>query len=90
MTRKEKVDLLLSKVAEDRKEDFIADFRKAGSKEERKAVLKKYGASLTKEEAEAFCKNTGNSIPDEELDNAAGGCCSSSCNTKCGCDAGCY
>ena len=57
MTRKEKVDLVLSKVAEDRKEDFIADFRKAGSKEERKAVLKKYGASLTKEEAEAFCKN---------------------------------
>ena len=42
MTRKEKVDLVLSKVAEDRKEDFIADFRKAGSKEERKAVLKKH------------------------------------------------
>ena len=87
MTRKEKMDLLLSKVAEDKKEAFIAELRAAETRKARNEVLRKYNVTLTEEEEKAF--NTGNEISDEELDEAAGGCCgacSTSCNTGCSCN----
>ncbi len=84
MTRKEKIDLLLSKVAEDQKEAFVAELRAAKTPEERLKVAKKYNATLSAEEEQA-CKNSGtNEVSDDELDKAAGGCCSK-CSCYCGC-----
>ena len=74
MNRKEKLDLLLSKVEEDKKEAFIAELREAKTKAERVAVVKKYGVTLTEEEAQAMKNSAGNEVSDEELDKAAGGC----------------
>ena len=83
MTRKEKMDLLLSKVQEAQKEAFVEELRETKSKEERGKLLKKYGVSFTEEEAAAL-KEHDNNISDEELDNAAGGCCKMcSCRPEC-------
>ena len=81
MTRKEKMDLLLSKVAEDRKEDFIADLRAAKNPEERLNVVNQYDITLTEDEAKAFQANSGNEVSNEDLDKVAGGVC----NCKCAC-----
>ena len=74
MNRKEAVDLILSKVEEGKKEAFIQEVREAKTKEERMAVIRKYGIALTKEEAEALKGRKGSEVSDEELDKAAGGC----------------
>ena len=88
MNRKEIMDLLLSKIAEDKKEAFIKAFRETKTVEERFAVAKQYGAALTDEEAQAIKTKAGNVVGNEELDGAAGSCCSScsSCNTGCSCN----
>ena len=83
MTKKEKMELLLSKVAENRKADFVAELREAKTKEARQELLRKYNISLSEEEKEAMKTDT-NEVSDEELDVAAGGCCSS-CNCSCAC-----
>ena len=80
MTRKEKIDLLLSKVEADKKEAFIADLREAKTMEERLEVIKKYGITLTGEEEEALKNKEGNELSDEELDEVAGGCNPGSCS----------
>ncbi len=82
MTRKEIMDLLLSKVPEEKKDAFVAEIRGAGTKEERNEVLKKYGAVLTAEEAAAVQKDA-NELQDEELDLTSGGC---TCACGCGFD----
>lgn len=84
MNRKERMDLLLSKVEESKKEALIAALREAGTKEERIAAARKFGVELTAEETQALKAGAGSEISDEELDKAAGGCCS-----KCGCYCGC-
>ena len=84
MTRKEKMDLLLSKVAEDKKEAFIAELREAKTPEERLKVAKKYNATLTEDELKAVKAESSNKITDAELDNAAGGCSCASCYCACG------
>ena len=74
MTRKEKIDLVLSKIAGDRKESFISEMREAKNKKERLEIIRKYGAVFSEEEKAAL-KDTGNvEISDEELDHASGGC----------------
>lgn len=86
MNRKEIMDLLLSKVAEDKKEAFIKEFREAKTAEKRLAVAKKYGAALTEEETKTIKAEIGNAIGDNELDGAAGGCCNcKGCTCKCNC-----
>ena len=85
MTRKEKVDLLLSKIPEDQKEAFVAELREAKDRQERAGVLEKYNAVLTKEEVEAFKADGVNEIPDADLDQAAGGCCQQGCKCSYGC-----
>ena len=85
MTRKEINDLWLSKIADDQKEAFIEEIRKTNTKEERLAVIKKFGISLTQEEKDALKSGDGNEISDEELDTASGGCCASACHvSSCG------
>ena len=84
MNRKEALDLILSKVDEDKKEAFIQEIRSAKSKEERMAVIRKYGVVLTKEIAAALKASKGNTVSDEELDSAAGGC-SCQCHHSCNC-----
>ena len=74
MNRKERMDLLLSKVAEDKKEAFVAELRAAKTPEERLKVAKKYNATLTEDELKAVKAESTNKIADAELDNAAGGC----------------
>ena len=83
MTKKEKMELLLAKVAEEQKAAFVAELREAKSKDEWLEVVKKYGIRLSEEEKEAI-KAQSNEVPDEELDAAAGGCCSS-CSSSCSC-----
>ena len=85
MNRKEVMDLLLSKVEEDKKESFVQELREAKTKEERFEVAKKYNATLTKEEEEKIKASKGNAVSDEELDDAAGGCVCSCSSCYCGC-----
>ena len=74
MTRKEKMNLVLSKVAEDKKEAFIAELREAKTPEERLKLVKKYNVTLTEDELKAVKAKNSNKLSDAELDNAAGGC----------------
>ena len=60
MSGKEMMDLILSKVPEDRREAFVAEIRRAETAEDRKAVLERYGVELTTEEKEAIRKSAGN------------------------------
>ena len=61
MTRKEKMNLVLSKVAEDKKEAFIAELREAKTPEERLKLVKKYNVTLTEDELKAVrAKSTAN------------------------------
>jgi len=83
LTKKEKMELLLSKVGEEQKADFVAELREAKTKEARQELLRKNNISLSEEEKEAMKTDT-NEVSDEELDVAAGGCCSS-CNCSCAC-----
>ena len=61
MTKKEKMELLLAKVAEEQKDEW-------------REVVKKYGIRLSEEEKEAFNAQS-NEVSDEDLDAASGGCC---------------
>ena len=79
MTRKEKMELLLSKVTEEQKAAFVAELREAKTKEVRQALLTKYNIHLTDEEKETM-KAATNEVSDDELDVAAGGCCSNYCS----------
>ena len=85
MTRKEKMNLLLSKVPEEQKEAFVAELRAAETKKAREELFKKYKITLTEEEKSALT-DVDNKVSDDELDHAAGGCCNSSCNTDCSCN----
>ena len=83
MTKKEKMELLLSKVAEEQKADFAAELREAKTKEARQELFQKYSIRLSAEEKEAM-KTDINEVSDEELDVAAGGCCGTcECNVHC-------
>ena len=85
MTKKEKMEMLLSKVAEDQKADLVAGMREAKSKDEWLEVVKKYGIRLSEDEKATF-KAQSNEVSDEELDAAAGGCCHScECTGNCAC-----
>jgi len=72
MTKKEKMELLLSKVKEEQKAAFVAELRETKTMEAREALLKKYGISLTDGEEKAL-KSRSKELSDEELDQAAGG-----------------
>ena len=86
MTKKEKMELLLTKVAEEQKAAFVAELREAKSKEARQELFTKYNIRLSEEEKEAI-KAQSNEVSDEELDAAAGGCCS--CSSGCACGTSC-
>ena len=84
MTRKEKMELLLSKVAEDKKEALIEALRETTTKEERTEVLKNFGVELSKEEFEAITKEEAGLLTDDDLENVAGGCVCICCAHNCG------
>ena len=87
MTRKEKMDLLLTKVPESEKEAFIADLRQIKSREDIPAILEKYHIDLTEEEKVILHETASYVLSDEELDLAAGGCEGDwSCSCHCSCD----
>ena len=88
MSKKAMMDVLLTKVAADQKDAFIAALREAGSKKERIAVITKYCGELTAAEKEAIEKARGAEVSDEELDSAAGGC-HCTCTNCHGCYCGC-
>ena len=83
MTKKEKMELLLSKVAGEQKADFVTELREATTKEARQELFQKYSIRLSAEEKEAL-KAATNEVSDEELDVAAGGCCTG-CSGDCHC-----
>ncbi|MBQ3804064.1 MAG: hypothetical protein II845_10270 [Oscillospiraceae bacterium] len=83
MTKKEKMELLLSKVAGEQKADFVTELREATTKEARQELFQKYNIRLSAEEKEAL-KAATNEVSDEELDVAAGGCCTG-CSGDCHC-----
>ena len=74
MNEKERIDYLLTKVPEDKKEAFVEDLKGISKLEEGLAVLKKYSISLTEEEMKKLTAKR--EMSDDELDAAAGGCCS--------------
>ena len=75
MNGKERIDYLLTKVPEDKKEAFVEDFKGVASLEDGLSVLKKYGVALTEEEMQQLTSKR--EMTDEELDAAAGGADSS-------------
>ena len=89
MTRKEKMDLLLTKVQESEKEAFIADLRQIEAREEIPGLLEKYHITLTEEEKSLIRETASHEISDEDLDQAAGGGCTWCwCNSNyCSCSA---
>ena len=74
MNGKESIDYLLTQVPEDKKEAFVEDIKGAAGLEEGLAVLKKYDIAMTEEEMQKLTSKR--EMSDEELDAAAGGCCS--------------
>lgn len=76
MTKKEIVDILLSKVDEDKKEAFAKDLKSADGLAGLTALLDRYGVCLTEEELNAM--QTGEDdrreLTEDELDLASGGC----------------
>lgn len=83
MTRKEKMDLLLSKIPEDRKAAFVAEFRTATTEDAKMEVLRKYGIVLTEEESAILCKKGSSQLSAQELELVSGGC---TCACGCGFD----
>jgi len=73
MNGKERIDYLLTKVPEDKKEAFVEDLKGVVHLEEGLSVLKKYGISLTEEEMKKLTAKC--EMSDDELDAAAGGDC---------------
>ena len=88
MTKKEKMELLLAKVPEEQKEAFVALLRKADTREARSELFQKYGVTLSEAEKAAIKEAPSNELSDEELDKAAGGCCSCTCDCEqyCSCN----
>jgi len=72
MNDKERIDYLLTKVPEDKKEAFVEDLKGVTSIEKGLSVLKKYGITLTEEEMQKLTAKR--EMSDGELDAAAGGC----------------
>ena len=58
MNKKEKMELILSKVPESQKEAFIAELRAADTKEAREELAKKYQITLAEEEKAAIRAET--------------------------------
>ena len=87
MTRKEKMDLLLTKVPESEKEAFIADLRQVKSREDILTLLEKYHIVLTEDEKTVLNDTVSNELTDEDLDLVAGGCwfCQCQHNGSCNC-----
>ena len=81
MTRKEKMELLLTKVQENDQEAFIADLRQIKTREDIPAILEKYHIVLTEDEKAVLIETDSYAVSDEELDQVAGGC--SWCNAYC-------
>ena len=73
MNDKERIDYLLTKVPEDKKEAFVEDLKGITKLEEGLSVLKKYGISLAEEEMQRLTAKR--EMSDDELDAAAGGGC---------------
>ena len=84
MTKKEAMNLVLSKVPEEKKEAFVTAIREAKNPKERLEILKKFGVTLTEDEAAAFKKQNTNEVSDDKLELASGGGCAH-CNTYCHC-----
>ena len=72
MTRKEVIEQVLARVPEEKKEAFVREVAECKDLAEKMSVLEKYGIQLTDEELDAF---RSNKVSDEEIDEAAGGCC---------------
>ncbi len=80
MTKKEMMDLFLSKLPEEKREDFLKDIRSCKTKKEVKALLKKYGVALSEDEAKMLHESMQKEIAPEDMKNVAGGFCSCECD----------
>ena len=66
MNGKERIDYLLTKVPEDKKEAFVEDLKGVAGLEDGLSVLKKYGVALTEEEMQQLTSKR--EMSDEELE----------------------
>ena len=73
MSVKEQLDFLLSKVDEDKKDEFLAELKKAAGLDGWLGVLKKFGVSLTDEEIQKL-QGGSHELSDDDLDVVSGGC----------------
>ena len=71
MSGKERIDYLLTKVPEDKKEAFVEDLKGVAGLEEGLSVLKKYGISLTEEEMQKLTAKR--ELSNDELDATTAG-----------------
>ena len=65
---------------EEQKEAFVAGLRGADTKEARGELFRKFNITLSDEEKAALKEVSSTEVSDEELDQAAGGCC---CGVSC-------
>lgn len=89
MNKKEKIDLLLSKVQEDKKAAFVTELREVKDQPELMELLKKYDIVFSEEEKAVITELSSKEVSDDELDAAAGGCVTF-CFRKCTCKQNCY
>ena len=85
MTKKEKMDLLLTKVPESDRDAFIADMQQIKSKNDISELFDKYQIALTADEKKDLGKSVTFELSDEMLDQVTGGhnyycCCTCNCS----------
>ena len=73
MIKKEKLDEILAKIPDEKKDEFIVAFRGAETKEAKKEVLEKFGIVFTEEEVKELMRGVSE-LEDEDLDRTSGGC----------------
>ena len=79
MSIKEQLDFMLSKVDEDKRDEFLTEIKKAVGLDAWIAVLQKFGVSLTDEEMQKLQEGT-HELSDDDLEMVSGGC-------GCSCDS---
>lgn len=74
MTKKETMDLFLSKIPEDeKKKAFLEELRSVKTKKDMKELLEKYGVEFSEDESRMLRENMQKKLSAEELKNVSGG-----------------
>lgn len=98
MNKKERMDLLLSKIPEtEKKKAFVEELRSSKAKKDTKALLEKYGVVVSEEDLKKLHDGVLEPISDKMLSKVSGGNCGCECDctylcsyhNQCNCDCEC-